>query len=503
MKKVGVFIFFLFAVTAVFTPVLAQRGRMQIQADNLGSHPSRPGWTRGIKNVVITHSGTRIYCDYAEMNQVTQELFAREKLRIVTQDKTVITGATLNKAPNQDLLVVDKNVVVTTADTTKLYTDRLTYNQVADMASYTTGGKIVSDSTVLTSKIGHHHGKTKAFHCKTDVVITDPSYIIYTDTMQMVDNVVYFFSPTHVYSDSNYLYCEYGWYRPKEKIASLTQNAFVQTKDQKMYGDSIYYEMELDFGEAFNNVVVIDSIRDLIIHSDYALNNKKQGDAWFTKNPVGILISENDSLFLRGDTLRMVYDTNENIHHVLAFYNVLFYRTDLQGACDSLAYVMADSTMTMFGSPIAWSNDDQLTGDTIRLLLSDNKPKQMFLQNHAFIASKGHYEGQFNQIKGVLVEGFFNDSSELQNVTANEKVETIYFVTDDTDNSLIGILKQNSVRMEMTLEQQTISTINYITPDPGTMFTEAELPVADRFLKGFLWQVERRPKSRSDISDRF
>jgi lipopolysaccharide export system protein LptA len=298
------------------------------------------------------------------------------------------------------------------------------------------------------------------------------------------------------------MYCERGWYNSKEKVASLTDNAFVQTPDNKLYADSIYYEMEIDFGKAFNNVVAIDSANDIIIHSHFAFSNRQQGDSWFTDNAVAIVISDGDSLFLRGDTLRIAYDTSTNdVIHMLAYHDVRFFRHDMQGASDSLAYVMADSTLTMFGNPVVWTNNDQLTGDTIRILMTDNnsRPQRLYLLDRAFIVSKGHHEGHFNQVKGSKLIGFFNDSSELETIRVFENVQTVYFVTDDADSSLIGILKVNADEMEMTLEDQVVVSINYIKPEDGSMFPDAELPFAERYLKGFLWQADRRPRSKYDI----
>jgi hypothetical protein len=173
----------------------------------------------------------------------------------------------------------------------------------------------------------------------------------------------------------------------------------------------------------------------------------------------------------------------------------------MQGAGDSLSYVVVDSTITLFKNPIVWTGDDQMTGDTIRVFLSENKPKSAYLWDHAFIISKGYYEGHFNQIKGLEIVGYFNDSSELETIRAFENVKTIYYVTDDVDNSLIGILVLDSEEMELKIENQEIVTINYLRPveEGGSMFPDTELPLEDRFLEGFLWQIDRRPKSKFDI----
>jgi lipopolysaccharide export system protein LptA len=501
MKKSLIFIVCLIGLCLVSTPVSAQRA--QIQSNTAKMNSARPGWMIFEKNVVITYGSIRIFCDYAEQNNATNDFEARGNLRIRLQNGGIITGRTLNNNPQNNTMIVNHDVVFTDRDSTKLFTDRLIYHRHTEISTYTTGGKIImKDSTILTSQIGHLHSKTNAFHGKTDVVIVNEDYLIHTDTMQMADGMIHFFSATHIWSDSNYLYCESGWYKTEEKIASLSQNAFVQTPDNKLYADSIYYELEIDFGKAFDNVILIDTIHDIIVHSDLALSDKRIGDAWFTKNAWAVMIDNGDSLFLRGDTLRIAYDTATNdIYHLLAYHDVRFFRDDMQGVGDSLSYVMADSTLTMFGNPVVWTGDDQMTGDTIRILLSENRPKFMYMWERAFIISKSHHEGNFNQIKGEEVIGYFNDSSELETLRVFENVQTIYFVTDDADNSLIGILVVDAEEMEMKIENRTVVTINYLRPneDGGSMFPDAELPLEDRFLQGFLWQIERRPRSKFDI----
>ncbi|MCL2417212.1 MAG: hypothetical protein FWD02_04675 [Bacteroidales bacterium] len=498
MKKILILILCLTGSLLVSVPVFAQQ--VHAQADHGSSIPNRPGWMRWERNVVIQHGNIRIFSNFAEVNSITQDFEAWGNLRIRVPNG-IITGVRLRNYPQQNVMIVHQDVVFTDRDSTQLFTDRLVYDRRTEISTYTTGGRIVmTDSTVLTSQIGHFHGRTNAFHARTDVVITHPDYLIHTDSVQMYDDVIYFFGPTHVWSDDNYLFAERGWKNTEKQIASLSQNAFIQTPEQRIYADSIYYEMEIDFGMAFNNVIAIDSANDIIIHSDFALTDRRIGDAWFTKNPVAIFINDGDSLFLRGDTLRIAYDTNTNdIIHMLAYHNVRFFRHDMQGAGDSLAYVVADSTLTMFGDPIVWSNNDQMTSDTIRILLSDNRPKHMYLLNQAFIVSRGYHEGIFNQIRGREAIGLFNDSSDLESIQVFENVETIYFIMDDSDNSLIGILKQPAEEMKMRIENQAIVSINYLRPGPGSMFPYDELPAEERFLEGFLWQIERRPKSRDDI----
>jgi len=498
MKKIVVLIICLAGSLLASTPAPAQ---VHGHADRAFSMPGRPlGWTRQEGNSVITYGNIRIFSHIGELNARTQEFEAWGNLRIRLPNG-VITGDRLRNYPQQNVMIVHGNVVFTDNDGTQLFTDRLLYNRRTEVATYTTGGRIItSDSAVITSQIGHILSRTDEFHARTDVVITHPDYLIHTDSMQMRGDVIYFFAPTHIWIDDNYLFAERGWYNSETQIASFAQNAFIQTPEQRIYADSIYFEMEIDFGKAFGNVIAIDSANDVIIHSDFALTDRRVGDAWFTENPVAIFIENGDSLFLRGDTLRVLYDTvTDEVIHMLAFHNVRFFRHDMQGAGDSLAYVVADSMLTMFGNPIVWAGNDQMTSDTIRILLEDNRPKQMYLLNQAFIVSRGYHEGVFNQIRGRDAIGFFNEESDLESIQVFENVETVYFIIDDYDNSLIGILVQPAEEMEMRIENQVAVSINYHRPGPGTMFPDHQLPESERFLDGFSWQIERRPQSREDI----
>ncbi|GHS86897.1 hypothetical protein FACS1894201_07980 [Bacteroidia bacterium] len=479
---------------------MARGRRVQAQAVTSRSHPTKPGFIVFDQQVVITIDKLVIHCDYAEQNRQTSEVFARGNLRIRLEDKSTVSGKELYNDPNQDFIIVNEDVIYTSKDKkTQLFTDKLFYDDANEIASYYTGGEVRTDSTVLVSKIGHSHTKTGAFYCKTDVVITHPRYTIYTDTLKMLDDTVHFFSPTKVYADENYMYCEQGWYHAPTEVAWLYQNAFVQTSDQKLYGDTIYYRMKDEYGEAMSHVVMIDSVRDMTVYCDYALNQRKLGNALFTKNVLGMMMSDADTLFFNSDTLYLTYDSTETMQVIQAYHGVRFFRQDMQGCCDSLCYVAGDSTMRMYQNPILWSNSDQITGDSIILFLSNKKPQTMNLSNHAFVISQGFDTTQFNQLKGQTLKGFFNDSSQLERVDIMHDVETLYYVIDEKDSTLIGILKVNAKEMTMHLSEQRIESIRYLKPDDGSMFPESELPVEDRILTGFTWQDALRPKTKTDV----
>jgi hypothetical protein len=69
---------------------------------------------------------------------------------------------------------------------------------------------------------------------------------------------------------------------------------------------------------------------------------------------------------MSADTL--FYEQPDSVHtFVKAFRHVKIFKTDLQGLCDSLTYLLHDSLMTMYNSPILWTNNGQVTAKLIKV----------------------------------------------------------------------------------------------------------------------------------------
>lgn len=495
MQNKVLFMIFLMMGTFVFAQT-----KVQIAGGGvLFSHPTKKGVLVLQDNAVLLIEGITIKCDWAEVNQVTNDFEARTNLRIITKEKAVITGDYLTYQGATKILVIDRNVKMVDGPTV-MTTDRVVYNKNTDLFTYNTGGRIEDNETVLTSRIGHYESKTRTFYCSKDVKIENPEYLILSDTMSNRQGVSYFHHATNIYMKDMDIYCEKGWYDSKNEKAFLYENAFIDNKDQKLYGDSIYYDIKQKIGLAYSNVKMIDSARAIIVESNYAENNEKTGKALFSKEAIATIISDNDSLYVHGDTLRIHYDTAHEVKYLLAYHHVKFFRHDMQGKCDSLAYLVQDSLMQMFHNPILWAESNQLTSDSIKLFIVKNKPKMLFLDNNAFISSSNKKDSTwFNQIKGVRMVGFFADNGQMQYVDVYNNAESIYFVMDEGVNELIGINKALSKNLRIYISDSKVSGINMIEPKEAFLYPEEQLDPKKRVLKGFQWFEKYRPIDKKDI----
>lgn len=456
---------------------------------------------RLIGNVILEHDGALMYCDSALMNEETNSLQAFGNIHIKMSDTLNLYGNRLNYNGDTKLAEVIEEVKLIDRQTT-LSTDKLFYDRNTQVASYITGGRIVSKETRLTSKIGYYHTDIKKFFFKDNVVLKNPKNTMNSDTLMYntVTEIAYFLGPTIIKgkNNSNYMYCENGWYNTKTDVSRFSKNALVVNGTQRLSGDSLYYDKKNDFGKAFKNVLITDTVNKIIIHGDYAEYAKIKGYSMVTGHAQAILTDASDSLFLHSDTLYTTLDKEQKTKDLFAYHHAKFYRHDLQGASDSILYRFSDSTILMYKMPVLWTDNNQLTADSIHIITSKKEVKQMMLYNSAFIISKDSTVS-FNQIKGKNMVGLFRNNNLSQiNVTGN--AETLYFVRED-DKTLIGINKAVAGNMHIYLRDKKIQGITYIENPTATLYPEKEIAPQEQLLKDFRWHGDQRPKNKTEIFD--
>ena len=194
------------------------------------------------------------------------------------------------------------------------------------------------------------------------------------------------------------IYTEHGWYDTKNDISKLTENTTISSSEQIIEADSLLYDNAQFFGKAYGHVTVTDTIHQVIIRGGYGEMWDDQGKSFITDSALAITYDERDSLYIHSDTMWMHFNKERKAKKMLAYYNVRIFRDDLQGKCDSLAYSMNDSTIRLYDEPVLWSGPNQLTSDSMSLVIVKNQVDSLIMYNTAFIVSRDSTE-TFNQIR--------------------------------------------------------------------------------------------------------
>ncbi len=452
---------------------------------------------RLIGDVAFQHEDTYLYCDSAYLYIKTNNIDAFGNIHIKASDSLDIYGDTLNYDGNTKIAKLKNNVRLID-NQINLSTDNMIYDLNNNIGSYFSGGKIIDENNILTSKIGHYYSDNKEFFFKDSVVLINPEYIMNSDTLKYntITEISYFYGPSTITSDDNFIYCENGWYNTISDISQYNKNAYLRNDEQTLSGDSLYYDRNLGFGKAFFNVVMIDTVQNIILKGQFAEYMEETGNSLITDSSVAIIVDEKDSLFLHADTLKMLFDSAKAGKTLFAYYKVKFFKQNLQGMCDSLVYDFKDSLIKLIEKPLIWSDKNQLSAEYIELRLSDNKIKTMLLQKSAFLVEQDD-STQFNQIKGKEMTGYFNDNK-LKKVLVQGNSESVYFVRDE-NKFLIGVNKSVSSNLTIYLKNNEIHSILYLTEPIATLTPLKELSKNELILKGFFWEIEKRPKNKFDI----
>ncbi|HBE40164.1 MAG TPA: hypothetical protein DDW27_03005 [Bacteroidales bacterium] len=456
-------------------------------------------WHRLLGSVSLEHNQILMLCDsahfYPDKNQVT----AYGNIHIQQGDTLDIYGDYLFYDGVTETAVLTGNAELVDKET-HLYTNSVTYDVKAEIAQYSDSGRIINGKNTLTSRMGRYYAATRIFNFKDNVKIVNPDYIMTADTMDYntETKTAFFTGPSEMKGDSIYIYCEKGWYDTNNNISRIWRNAMLDNKKQIIRGDSLYYEEKNGYGQAFGNTSITDTSYHLSVAGHYAWYYRQPERFLVTDSAVFIQVSKKDSLFLHGDTIRSVTlsDTAGKSYRLMsAYYRCRIFSRDIQAKCDSLSYSFQDSIIRFYNEPVLWSEENQMTADSMALYTQNRQAERLELFSSAFIASQVDTM-RFNQIKGRSLTGYFRDN-ELYKIDIKGNGESLYYLGEGDE--IMAINKATSSDIEIYIVDGKISVIIENQNPEGVIDPPSDLPRGNPRLPGFRWYDHLRPKKVSDI----
>lgn len=477
-----------------------QKNKIKFKADNITYDESFGKNTkRLIGNVVFEHEGVFMYCDSAYQYTEENSLDAFGKVHIEDGDSLDLYCDSLHYDGNVKVFRCKRNVVLDRGDI-HLTTDYLVFDRINDLGYYTDGGKIDNrqDSSVLTSKRGYYYMESGIFYFKKDVEYVHPEFTILADTLKHEPKARHttFLGPTDIYADSNIIHTERGFFNARTGKSLYYQNAYILSENRIITGDSIYYNTSTQTGKIRGNADILDTAEKVSVRGDVANIFQNRDSALITERAELQQYFDDDTLFMHADTFKVFGSDEKNGRTLLAFRKIRFYKSDLQGKCDSMVYAFSDSAIKMYHDPVIWSAENQITGTYIQLNMANGVLHTMDIKQEAFICSFVD-SLKYNQIRGKDMEGFFVEN-DLDKIDVTGNGQTIYYALDEEDK-FIGVNRGESSDLLITLRNNEVSEIKYINDANATFFPIGELLPRELRLKGFSWRIHIRPKSRSDI----
>lgn len=452
-------------------------------------------------NVRFKHGDAVMRCDSAYLFD-DQRVDAFGHVNIAQGDTLFVDGDRLHYTGKDRIARMEGNVRLRNADM-ELTTPALDYDMRAKQAVYGGGGRIVStkENNTLTSERGLYLSDARKFIFSRTVRLTHPQRTIAGDTMHYVTNtgVAEFFGPTRITQDSTVINTLRGTYDTRLGLARFSKRSSILSNGRLLEGDSLRYDRNTGIGLAWGHVSVTDSASDMLVRGDRGRYDEIRDRSMITGHAELVLLMGGDSLFLHGDTLFTRPDSAGTGKHVQAHRNVRFFKSDMQGVCDTLIYSDTDSLIRMYRAPVLWSGTDQITGDHIRIAMRDGQAHRLFVQGNAFLLSQAD-SSRFDQVTGTNMTGFF-EANELRRILAEGNARTVYFAEEEKEGKLeiIGVNRADCSRISVLLAEGQVSTVTFMERPDAVLYPIAKAPPEELRMKGAEWRIDERPADRQAI----
>lgn len=483
-------------------------------------------------NVFMIQGKTKFYCDSVIINQTTNVLEAFGHVHINDNDSVHTYSDYLRYLIREKKAFLKDNVRLTDGKGT-LTTPTLDYDMNTKIGFYDKGGKLVSDSSVLTSQEGYYYGETRDALFKKKVKLVDPQSTVTTDTLwfNTFNRIATFTVPTHIANkDGSIIDTKDGYYDFNTKRSVFGKRATMTNGSSILIADDIANDEASGFGEARGNVIFRDTAQGTILLANNVKTNRKEEAILATQNPVMVIKQENDSIFVAADTfysaklsaliqsryvpnvrdsgrlndsitsVPIVGKDSTNDRFVEAYFHVRIFSDSLQAVCDSLFYSLSDTTFRMYKDPIVWAQQSQITGDTIYIFTASKKPQRMFAFDNSLIINRVQAKDNFyNQVKGRHVNAYFDKDGNINYTrTRGSQAEYIYYLVDE-ENKYIGVNKSSSDVIEMYFVNKEPYELKLFNAVKANMSPMGQIDHDNIKLRGFKWQEDRRPKTKYEL----
>lgn len=459
--------------------------------------PKYPGATISLGNVFIEHEGATLRCDKAYIYQETRMIKALGNV-VINQGDTIIQYSKYTDYDGLNKIATSWGDVFLKDPTMELRTDTLKFDRVNQHLFYKTGGTIKDTTNVLVSKIGNYYLADNKFQAVTNVEVTNPDSKLVSNHLDYFTDsgIAELYGPSTITSEENSIYTENGHFNSKTNISYFLKKSLIYYDDRTIEGDSLYYNKDRNFASATGNIKIVDTINGTTIKGGYAELFKLKDSVYITERAVAISATEKDSTYIHGNILMVTGPTEERL--IRAFNFVKFFKTDMQGKCDSLVTNEKTGITELLKNPVVWAQGNQITGDTIHLIsnLKTESIDSLKIMSNGFMVQKDSIG--YSQMKGKYMFGKFDNNQMISlNIFGNSEV--IIYGRDD-NQKLIGITKmQASKNIFITIENNEIITTSFFVNPAGKTYPPSQLPDDQRLLKGFVWREDERPMDKNAI----
>lgn len=386
------------------------------------------------------------------------------------------------------------------------YLDRQEILFIGDVLIVERGDTLRADSVLYnrTTKVGRATGDVRL--TDGDVVVTSPSGLYFTREKR-----AQFTEGVRLVDSTAVLTSQGGEYWSDDKRAEFYGDVQLDENGTRLESDTVTYLRETDVSIARGNVFIersgsggdadADSLTRTLLFGDSAYNDESteysriEGDPLLVQLRQDSLDTDVDTLLIRASVLES--SREDSLQRLVAHDSVRIWQHELAAVADSVVYDRIEledespsEDVRMFGSPIAWLQDNQVSGDTILVASRESSADSLYVRNRAFVARLDSAMQRIHQLRGTHLDAAFEGDS-LRTLSIGPQAEAINFRSDEND-APSGAVRMSADRIIFYFDGDELDRLKAIRGTEGIYYPEPLLPDPFR-LEGFMWEPERMP----------
>jgi lipopolysaccharide export system protein LptA len=296
--------------------------------------------------------------------------------------------------------------------------------------------------------------------------------------------------------------------RGKTSLTAQRGEYFVDEKRSHFIGDVVLVDTsttitcsELHYFEAetrsvaLGQVHVYENTNGVNIYGDSLIHIEQNKVTVVLKQPRLVKIDTSTSGII--DTMvvvsREMQSIQDTVERFVAIDSVRLAKGTLSARCGKATYFVKDDIIALQTHPIIWSDENQITGDSIRIRLEDKRLKSMWVKNRAMAISRVDtaLPSRFNQLTGRELTMYFR-ANKLEQVDVEKNATSLYYLFDNKDPN--GANKSSGDRIFIDFDKGEVDRIKIVGGVLGQYLPEKMLNKheQDYNLDGFRW-YENRP----------
>ena len=332
----------------------------------------------------------------------------------------------------------------------------LTYNLDTKLVSYNERAVINEGNRHLSSNVGVYSSTTNRLYAGDNVEILELKDVIQSDSLSIDRNskTLRLYKSSYLEINGAFIHCEKGEFNGNTGIGWFAGGASMMDDQGLLAGDSIVVNREKNEGMAWGHVMISDSSRSMKVKGSYASRSKNSDVVTGLSDNLVQIVNIEGSDTLKMNTLRL--ERKEEM--LYASGEVVFKQGAFSGSGDSLSWDKRVDEMWLLGNPVVWSEEDEMTGDTVKMNLKENRPTSMQLMGNAHVLSPAN-DSLDHVISGRDLFAHFA-KGKLSSVDIIGNGRAHYYATDDLD--AISLNRATCSQIQMLFSKGKVTRITLL-----------------------------------------